>query len=71
MSDYTFDRNRLEKLDDLRHEAVHGSDPLVALEDGDDDVWFLQKTAFYLMALVNMRYDTRIDPNLMLRPKVD
>lgn len=70
MNDYKFDRDRLEKLDRLRHDIVHGSGPVTALEDGDDDVWFLQKTAFYFMGLVNMRYDTRIDPKLLVQPKI-
>lgn len=70
MNDYKFDRDRLEKLDHLRHDIVHGSGPVTALEDGDNDVWFLQKTAFYFMSLVNMRYDTRIDPKLFIQPKI-
>lgn len=70
MSDYKFDRDRLVKLDRLRHDIVHGSGPVTTLEDGDNDVWFLQKTAFYFMGLVNMRYDTRIDPMLLVQPKI-
>lgn len=70
MNDYKFDRDRLDRLDHLRHDIVHGSGPVTALEDGDDDVWFLQKTAFYFMGLVNMRYDTRIDPMLLVQPKI-
>lgn len=70
MDDYTFDMGRLEKLDRLRHEIVHGSGPVTRLEHGDDDIWFLQKTCFYFFALVNMRYDTRLDPSLLVQPKV-
>lgn len=70
MNDYKFDRDRLEKLDCLRHDIVHGSGPVAALEDGDNDVWFLQKTALYFMALVNMRYDTRINLKLLVQPKI-
>lgn len=69
MDDYTFDRERLEKLDSLRHDVVHGSGPVTAMEDCDDDVWYLQKTAFYFMGLVNMRYDTRFDTSVLLQPK--
>jgi hypothetical protein len=61
MDDYAFDRQRLEQLDSLRHELVHGSGPVNEIRVTDNDIWFLQKTAFFLMALVNMRYDTRID----------
>jgi hypothetical protein len=61
MDDYAFDRTRLQQLDSLRHEIVHGSGPVNDIRVTDNDIWFLQKTAFFLMALVNMRYDTRID----------
>lgn len=61
MDDYKFDRERLARLDSMRHDIVHGSGPVTAMENCDDDVWYLQKTAFYFMGLVNMRYDTRID----------
>lgn len=71
MHDYKFDRRRLEILDELRHEIVHGSGPVTQLDDGDDDIWFLQKTCFYFFALVNMRYDTRVDPTLIIQPKAE
>lgn len=61
MDDYIFDRARLEQLDSLRHEIIHGSGPVNDIKVTNNDIWFLQKTAFYLMSLVNMRYDTRID----------
>lgn len=61
MDDYAFDRARLEQLDSLRHEIVHGSGPVIEIRVTDNDIWFLQKTAFFLMSLVNMRYGTRID----------
>jgi len=70
MDDYTFDRGRLEKLDKLRREIVHGSGAVTQLEHGDEDIWFLEKTCFYFFALVNMRYDTRLDPNQLVQPKL-
>lgn len=69
MDDYTFDRERLVRLDSLRHDVVHGAGPVTVMVDCDDDVWYLQKTAFYFMGLVNMRYDTRIDTTQFLQPK--
>ncbi len=55
MDDYVFDRARLVQLDSLRHEIVHGSGPVNEIHVTDNDIWFLQKTAFFLLALVNMR----------------
>lgn len=60
--DFRFDRNRLEQLDELRHEVVHGSGVVGTLPNGDDDITFLWNTANYYMSLVNMRFDTKIDP---------
>jgi hypothetical protein len=65
MNDYKFDRGRLEKLDKLRHDIVHGPGPVTPLENSDDEIWYLHKTTFYFFAMVNERYDTRIDPKLM------
>lgn len=62
MHDYYFDRARLIVLDDMRHDIVHGSGPVATLPRGDDDIWFLQKTSSFLMALVNMRFGLKINP---------
>lgn len=69
MDEYAFDRTRLVRLDSLRNDVVHGSGPVTAMENCDDDVWYLQKTAFFFMGLVNMRYDTRFDTSVLLQPK--
>jgi len=46
--------------------VVHGIGPINNLPNGDGDILFLQNTANYYMALVNMRYDTKIDPQLLI-----
>jgi hypothetical protein len=68
--DYKFDHDRLVALDKMRHDIVHGSGPIMTLPRGDEDIWFIQQTAGYLMALVNMRFNIKINPqDLMPDPK--
>ncbi|MEZ5490259.1 MAG: hypothetical protein R3F50_08060 [Gammaproteobacteria bacterium] len=59
---FRFDKDRLEQLGELRHKVVHGSGVVGTLPNGDDDISFLWSTANYYMSLVNMRFDTKIDP---------
>jgi len=65
INNYSFDMERLEALDKMRHEIVHGFEPLVNLPKGDDDIWFLQQTSNFLMTLVNMRFNIKINPYLL------
>ena len=64
---FVFSRERLEQFDELRHEVIHGTGAINNLPNGDDDILFLHNTANYYMALVNMRFNTRIDPIYLLR----
>lgn len=58
---YCYDRVRLEKLDEIRHEIVHGTTAVDMLPKGEDDIWFLQQTANFLMGLVNKKYNLKIN----------
>ena len=66
---YKYDRDRLLKLDEMRHEIVHESGSVPMLPNGDDDIWFLQQTANFFMALVNKKYNLRINPYHMVQSK--
>ncbi len=63
---YEFDRDRLVAFDRNRHDAVHGQVLANPLPGGDNDIWFLMQTTNYLMAMVNARFDLKIDPMSML-----
>lgn len=69
LHNYTYDRDRLLKLDEMRHDIVHKSSSVPMLPNGDDDIWFLQQTANFFMALVNGKYDLRINPYHMVQSK--
>jgi hypothetical protein len=61
MGVYSYDKERLENLDKLRHSIVHGSGPVHRLPNGDDDIQFMDLTAMYLMMLVNARFGVQIE----------
>ncbi len=67
LHNYAYDRERLKKLDQMRHEIVHESSSVPLLPSGDEDIWYLQKTANFFMALVNYKYEVKINPNLMFK----
>lgn len=59
---YTYDRNRLKRIDDTRHQIVHRNGmgkPVVKI---DDDLDFILKTGNYLLALLRSTYGVQINP---------
>lgn len=67
LHNYAYDRERLLQLDEMRHEIVHKSSSVPMLPAGDEDIWFLQQTANFFMALVNSKYGLKINPNHMVK----
>lgn len=62
IGNYTFDRSRLEAIDNRRHRIIHGEGIKDAMNDLDADLEFVQKTSHFLMGLVNQRYGLRLHP---------
>lgn len=67
INNYKYDRERIISLDQMRHDIVHKSSSVPRLPTGNADIWFLQQTANYYMALVNYKYKLKIDPFHMLQ----
>jgi hypothetical protein len=65
--DYSYDRSRLQNLDDLRHRIVHGDTAAVALGDVPASLQFLFDSGLYLFVLVNQRYGVKVNPLYMLK----
>jgi len=65
ITDYEFDKDRLVKLDKLRHEIIHGEGLKKPLENCGDDVHFLRQTAVFLMGPLHERFDVHICPTLL------
>jgi hypothetical protein len=62
IGNYTFDRSRLEAIDNRRHRIIHGEGIKDAMNDLDADLEFVKKTSHFLMGLVNRRYGLRLHP---------
>jgi hypothetical protein len=62
MNNYEYDRDRLKRLDEFRHNVIHGDGLGMELNDSDNEVDYLMRTALYFMGLVNLRYGFQINP---------
>jgi hypothetical protein len=71
VNDYVYDRGRLEKIDDARNGIIHKDGIGKALDDIEDDLDFIRKTANYLLALVNRRYGVQVVATLGPLPPED
>jgi hypothetical protein len=60
--DYSYSRDLLVQLDELRHKVVHSSQQSKPLPNGPDDLWFLQRTGYLFMTLLNEKYGVRVNP---------
>ena len=69
MVGYAFDPDRIERLDLLRQDIVHGNALGQAIPDAAEEFLYMNRTCWYFMGLVNMRYGLRLDPVVALGPK--
>ena len=65
IEDFEYDRDRLVRIDNLRHEIVHGPTSLTRVPTVGADLTFLQNTATYYMALLNDRFNFKLRPELI------
>jgi hypothetical protein len=66
IKDYVYNREMIQELDRLRNEIVHGDGLKSPLKICSDEIKYLMGTANFLMALVNERYNLKINPNAMI-----
>lgn len=62
MNDYIYERDRLKRLDDYRHEVIHGTGPLQGIAAAEEEVDYLTRTVLFFLGLVNLRYGLQLDP---------
>jgi hypothetical protein len=55
--DYSYDADRIKKLDDLRHHLAHRRPVQYTVSDAQKDVRYLYRTALHFLDLVTFRYD--------------
>jgi len=64
---YRFDRDMLQALDRTRHDIIHGNIAAGLPGDIEASVEFLLNTGLFLLALVNHRYDVKLDPSYLVK----
>jgi hypothetical protein len=57
---YVFDRGRLERLDRLRHELIHGDALGMPIRNALEDLHYMLNTAIYLTLMIGDRYSLTI-----------
>ena len=62
-SGYSYDRDRLEKIDRDRQDVIHGGG--VVLSHVDTVLEFLLETGLFLFGMVNHRYGVKVAPQLV------
>ncbi|MCK4462341.1 MAG: hypothetical protein KAW46_11095 [candidate division Zixibacteria bacterium] len=60
MGEYKFDRDRLRKLDDARHNIIHEPNILGKTETLRDDLDYLTRTGMYFLKIMHYKYDLKI-----------
>jgi hypothetical protein len=63
LHDYDYDRERLLRIDRIRHEVVHGRGPEAVRDVKPEDHVFIQRTHMLLLLLVHQRYGIQIVPD--------
>lgn len=69
MHGYVFDLDRIERLDLLRQDIVHGDALGRPIADAVGEFEYMNRSCWYFMGLVNMRYGLKLDPYLALGPQ--
>lgn len=64
---YSYSRERLETLDNLRHSVVHRSSSSPGLQSINDDVSFLRETSIFLLTMVTRRYHLVFRPEAVMQ----
>jgi hypothetical protein len=62
MTDYQFDPQRLQKVDKLRQDILHGEALGRVIPNVEQELDYLNRTTMFLLGLVNFRYGLRLDP---------
>jgi hypothetical protein len=68
VENYAYDPDRLKRLDEKRHDLVHGAGPAAPIPTIDADLEFLERTQIFLFTLVNERYGIKLDSRYMQFP---
>ncbi|MCG8539442.1 MAG: hypothetical protein MJA82_05820 [Clostridia bacterium] len=62
---YNFKKSELEKIDNIRHEIVHGTGSLSSIKNVKKKIDYLFYTGLHLWGMVNEKYDVKINQMYM------
>lgn len=65
LDSYTYNSERLVRLDSLRHDIIHSNKTITRLPNGDGDLFFMRQTCLFLMVLLRRKYNIKIDLGLL------
>lgn len=65
MDGYHFDSSRIERIDRLRQDIVHGEALGKPIDAVEDELDYINRTCMYFFGLVNHHYGLKIDPQLL------
>ena len=68
-TDYRFDSAILRKLDQVRHDVIHGDQLGKELPETEKHLKYLRDTWNYFFMLMHKSFDLRIDPAVMAKPR--
>jgi hypothetical protein len=69
MHGYVFDLGRIERLDRLRQEIVHGKGLGQPIPNAEDEFDYMHRSCLYFMGLVHLKYNLKIDPSISFLSK--
>jgi hypothetical protein len=69
LNGYSWDREELERLDQLRHDLVHGRSDVQTLPHVEKNIEFLLKTGLFFWSMLNTTYSVKLDPLWMVQPQ--
>src|SRR2546427_6258116 len=66
---YTWDRTELARIDQLRHDLIHGRLAAPPPTEVERDIEFLVKTGLYFWTMLNAKYNVKVDLLFELRDR--
>ena len=64
IENHNYDRSRIDSLDNLRHEIIHGDGLATPIDQCDEDIIYMRSTALFLLGLIFYKYNLKVCPTL-------
>ena len=64
IENHKYDRSRIDSINNLRNEIIHGDGLTTPIDQCDEDIIYMRSTALFLLGLIFHRYDVKVCPTL-------